>query len=226
MDKEAKKAADAWARRFPVGKIRVRSSPVRPGRRAKKPTVDWVRDVQNVLNLHNGRSSNNRGDASHATQSRRATVVFASFRLLRKLGYKLQSARSLKLRHVQALVDEWQRDGLAPGTIQTNLSVLRVYCEWINKPGMIPPSIYLSPSITRSSAALEDKSWSGNGVDVSEKLRQVFEYDKRVGVSLMLCHAFGLRRKESVMLRPHIDDRETVLVIARGAKGGGSGLFR
>lgn len=221
MDKAAKKALAEWSRRFATGKTKVKRL---PGRRPKKASIDWVRDVQNVLDQHNRRAADGRGNASHATQQRRASVIFSAYRTLRKLGYKIQSARSLKLRHVFALVDEWKKQGMAPASIQSGLSVLRVYCEWIQKPGMIPASVYFSPddkaAVTRNSAAQEDKTWSGNGVDVTSKINEVFEYDKRVGLSLMFCYEFGLRRKEAIMLRPHYDDRDTVLVVSRGAKGG------
>ena len=38
---------------------------------------------------------------------------------------------------------------------------------------------------------------------ISRAVEQVCAYDRYVGASLRLIHAFGLRRKESVMIRPH-----------------------
>ena len=65
-------------------------------------------------------------------------------------------------------------------------------------------------------------------------------YDRHIGASLLLIHAFGLRRKESVMIRPHRcvvpfeatglspDERRAdhYLRINEGSKGDGCGLWR
>jgi integrase len=55
----------------------------------------------------------------------------------------------------------------------------------------------------RHEAAERDKSWSAQGVDIDALIEQVCAYDAYVGASLRLIRAFGLRRKESVMLRPN-----------------------
>jgi hypothetical protein len=47
-----------------------------------------------------------------------------------------------------------------------------------------------------------DKSWSAANIDIDELIEQVCAYDRYVGASIHLIHAFGLRRKEAVMLRP------------------------
>ena len=40
-------------------------------------------------------------------------------------------------RHIQAMMDIWRRDQLAPPTVQTYLSFLRGLVGWIGKPGMV-----------------------------------------------------------------------------------------
>jgi len=55
----------------------------------------------------------------------------------------------------------------------------------------------------RHEAAERDKSWSAQGVDIEALIDKVCAYDPHVGASLRLIRAFGLRRKESVMLRPN-----------------------
>ena len=54
----------------------------------------------------------------------------------------------------------------------------------------------------RHEAAERDKSWSAQGVDIEALIEKVCAYDAYVGASLRLIRTFGLRRKESVMLRP------------------------
>ena len=55
----------------------------------------------------------------------------------------------------------------------------------------------------RHEAAERDKSWSAQGVDIEALIEKVCAYDAYVGASLRLIRTFGLRRKESVMLRPN-----------------------
>ncbi|MBL8302925.1 MAG: integrase domain-containing protein [Ideonella sp.] len=55
----------------------------------------------------------------------------------------------------------------------------------------------------RHEGAQRDKSWSGNGIVAETLLAAARERDERVGASMRLMLAFGLRRKESVMCQPH-----------------------
>jgi hypothetical protein len=57
----------------------------------------------------------------------------------------------------------------------------------------------------RSLAATVDKTWRAQGVDAGAVIREVEAHDRHAGTSLRLMQAFGLRFKESPMLRPHQD---------------------
>ncbi|MDO7224603.1 hypothetical protein Q5N78_19090, partial [Acinetobacter baumannii] len=48
-----------------------------------------------------------------------------------------------------------------------------------------------------------DKSWSGNGVDIDEKLAQIRAADERAGLMLLAGRTWGLRRLEMVCIRPY-----------------------
>jgi hypothetical protein len=77
---------------------------------------------------------------------------------------------------------------------------------WLGKPGFIrkPADYGLSlEEYERHEYAQRDKSWSAQGVDIDALVERVSAYDRHVGASLRLIQAFGLRRKESVMIRPH-----------------------
>lgn len=56
-----------------------------------------------------------------------------------------------------------------------------------------------NPSATRP----RDKSRSAQGVDIEALIDKVCAFDPHVGASLRLIRAFGLRRKESMLLRPN-----------------------
>ena len=67
----------------------------------------------------------------------------------------------------------------------------------------------------------ESKSWSGNGLDVAKKIKFAMEEDLRFGTMLLLGLAFGLRKKEQLMIKPWKADRVTFLEIDGNiAKGG------
>jgi len=88
----------------------------------------------------------------------------------------------------------------------THLSFLRGLAMWLGKPGFIrPPADYgLSPiEYERNEYARRDKSWTAAGINIDALVEQVSAFDRYVGASLRLIRAFGLRRKESVMLRPY-----------------------
>jgi hypothetical protein len=50
-----------------------------------------------------------------------------------------------------------------------------------------------------------DKTWRAQGVDADAVIREVEAHDRHAAASLRLMQAFGLRFKESLMLRPHQD---------------------
>jgi integrase len=186
---------------------------------------DWKTQLQHIINHHNARHGDLGKGVAHKTMHERAHALFLCFRQLRALGYQPEP-RSLCNRHVRALVDYWvgkrelvkpsQADQyrdlarpLSASTIQTRLSILRVFCDWIGKSGMIlAPRHYVDDPalVERTYVAERDKSWRGNGVDIEAVIDQVTAYDPHVGIQLTFCHEFGLRVKEAIMLRPRESD--------------------
>lgn len=191
-----------------------------------------------LLRVHNGEHTALRKGVSHKTRWDRAQFLRRFFRDLHaKAGFKtLPDPRNLGQKHVQAMVRVWQAEGLAPATVQTYLSFLRGLAAWVGKPGMVrDPSHYglgLS-QYQRHEAAQGDRSWSAQAVDIDALIERVCLHDAYVGASLQLVRAFGLRRKESVMWRPHRNvvgfgftglttpqEAEHYIRIKEGAKGG------
>jgi len=161
-----------------------------------------------LLELFNGLHTSLDKTVSHKTRQERADFLRRFFRDLKaRAGFKtLPDPRNLGDKHVRAMVQLWQQDKLAPATIQTYLSFLRGLAMWLGKHGFIrkPADYGLSvDAYQRHETARRDKSWSARGVDIDALIERVCAYDRHVGASLRLIHAFGLRRKESVMIRPH-----------------------
>jgi integrase len=188
---------------------------------------DWKRELAELLRVH-GRISHDRSRVlSTATLEKRSDVLFAAFKQLRTLGYKLPSVRSLGGRHVRALCETWIARGLSSSEFQNRLSVLRVFSVWINKPGLVDQIARdCKPPTRRTYAARSDKSWSARGVDAREQIARLAERHPRIAAALSLQREFGLRVRESLMIRPHLADQGTFISVNRGTKGGRDRVVR
>ncbi|MBK7515044.1 MAG: integrase domain-containing protein [Betaproteobacteria bacterium] len=164
--------------------------------------------VLNVLiELFNTLHTSLEKTVSHKTRQERAQFLRRFLRDLKhKGGFKMvPDPRNLGQKHIHAMVQVWRGEHLAPATIQTYLSFLRGLAMWMGKPGFVRGPDHYGLSLEeyqRHGAALRDKSWSAQGIATDEVLARICAYDPRVGASLRLMQAFGLRRKESVQFRP------------------------
>ena len=144
---------------------------------------------------------------SHKTRQERGQFLRRFFRDLKlKAGFKtVPDPRNLGQKHIHAMVQVWQQAHLAPATIQTYLSFLRGLAMWMGKHGFVRKPGHYGLSLEeyqRHESAQRDKSWTAQGIDVEAVITAVCKFDLRVGASLRLMSAMGLRRKESVQFRP------------------------
>ncbi len=189
--------------------------------------ADWKRELAALLRVH-GRISHDRARVlSTATLEKRSDVLYAAFKQLRELGYKLPSVRSLGGRHVRALCEAWRERNLSRSEYQNRLSVLRTFAGWIGKPGLVDQIARDYRTETRRTyAARVDKSWSARGIDARERIAQLAERHPRIAAALSLQREFGLRVRESLMIRPHLADRGSYVDVNRGTKGGRDRVVR
>ena len=159
---------------------------------------------------------NNR-DGSHATQAKRAYLLSQIANQLHELGFKGLSARSLRPKHVSALVSLWQRQRIAVGTIKNRLAAIRWWARKVNRRGAVAQGndYYGIPSRQMISSFSKAKTLS------AARLARIT--DRHVYLSLELQRAFGLRREEALKFRPNYADRGDRLVLkASWTKGGKS----
>ena len=174
----------------------------RPGK------ADPLKVLDVLLELFNTRHTALEKTVSHKTRQERARFLRRFFaHLQRKAGFRqAPDPRNLGQKHIHAMVQVWQREKLAPATIQTYLSFLRGLGSWIGKHGFVrkPEQYGLSlDEYQRHEYAQRDKSWAAKGIDVQAVLAEVAKFDPRVAASMRLMNELGLRRKESVMHRPY-----------------------
>lgn len=159
-------------------------------------------------------------DGSHNTQADRIRSLGLIARQLREVGFRQLKATSLKGKHVQALLDRWQGEGLSPGTIKNRLAHLRWWAEKIGKAGILPADntqlgVAERRFVTNVSKAQE------LGTDL-EKIT-----DTHVRMSLRLQSAFGLRLRRRSNFSPSMRIKEiTSSSRARGRRVGVIALFR
>lgn len=162
--------------------------------------------------------------ASHSTATTMGQVLHTCFSDLNKLGFRLEDPKNLGNKHVEALCQHWYGKEMAISTIQGRLSVLRIFAGWIDKPGMVKSLPDYLPNVDKNDlkvrkAALTSKSWTGNGIDVLEKIRDADALDKTFGQMVRMILAFGLRRMEVIQLRPHKSDMGNVLRVYHAKNG-------
>ena len=72
-------------------------------------------------------------DGSYATQYARERILTMIANQLHEMGFRDLQAKSLKPKHVQALVERWKAEALSPGTIKNRMTELRWWAEKITK---------------------------------------------------------------------------------------------
>ncbi len=123
-------------------------------------------------------------------------------------------ASSLKGKHVQALLERWQGEGLSSGTIKNRLSHLRWWAEKIGRSGILPAD--------NSQLGVAERRYVTNiskARELGASLEQVT--DAHVRMSLQLQAAFGLRREEAIKFQPSYADRgDHIALKGSWTKGG------
>lgn len=174
----------------------------------------WMYVLSVILHRHNWQHAAKDKGVSHRTKQSRARLCLWVFRFLRDNPVKryVLDPRTFSGRHADLVLGHWREEAiagrLAPATLPTYYSHLRTFTRWIGKPTLLKPMVqyFGDPSLfARSGLASRDKSWRAIGIDVEDVIRDVEVHDVHAAACLWLMRAFGLRFKESLMLRPHLD---------------------
>jgi hypothetical protein len=153
-------------------------------------------------------------DGSHATQADRLHMLTSIARQLKESGFINMHARSLKTKHVEALVKCWTSGGLSSGTIKNRMAHLRWWAMKVGKSGVVVadnaslgiPDRRLIPTLNKAQ-------------ELDERLERIA--DAHVRLSLRLQAAFGLRREEAIKFQPAYADRgEFIALKGSWTKGG------
>ena len=154
-------------------------------------------------------------DGSFATQNDRERILTLIANQLDEDGFRHLHAPGVRAKHVEHLVARWHAEAISAGTFKNRMSALRWLAEKIAKQNIVARDnaaygIAERRHVTNASKAHE--------LD-ADKLAAVS--DPYTVLSLRFQEAFGLRREESIKLRPTWADRGDVLHLkASWTKGG------
>jgi integrase len=149
------------------------------------------------------------------TQADRAMMLQLFAEQLYALGYKKLQLPELKGRHVNKLLARWHADGVSTGTLKNRLSVLRWLYRRLGKASVIPATNAALNIPQRQYVATRSKAQ-----DLPpDQLAQI--HDPGIRLSLELQRAFGLRREESLKLKPRqADEGQWLMLQGSWTKGG------
>ena len=150
-------------------------------------------------------------DGSKATQNERLTCLLHFARTVHSWGQKPQSVRGIKDKHTNRFFKEISH--LDAGTRKNYAWHLRWLEGKTNKRGLIP----------KSNEDLGIPSRTANGENIAKKLDTAKLQNvtcDHAKMSIRLMAAFGLRRKESIMIRPvQADKGDKIALQASWTKG-------
>jgi site-specific recombinase XerD len=171
-----------------------------------------VDDLQHSINkLFKNREN------SYVTHAGRRQILNLFAKDLISLGFSLRNINGLKQKHIVAVVNFWQQKNLAISTIKNRMAALRRLCEKINKKNLIPKNDKLNIGrrnyVPKRNRAINNPNFS--------KISNPY-----IRVSLELQRVFGLRREESLKIKPHLADKENRLeLLPTWCKGGRSRII-
>jgi len=135
-------------------------------------------------------------DGSHSTQATRRRILDLIANQLDELGFKNIKVTSLKQKHVWVLVRHWQAEGISTGTMKNRMSALRWWAEKIAKREVVLKRNEAYQIDRRETVARKSKA-----LMVDDQIIHSIT-DPYVDASVCLQIAFGLRREESMKIRP------------------------
>ena len=154
-------------------------------------------------------------DGSYSTQANRARMLNQIANQLQEMGYRRMTTRSLKPKHVDALVKRWLGEGMAAGTIKNRMNCLRWWAAKVDRRNVIARSNEFYGIPDRQFVSNESKA-----VAVDSRALSSIQ-DDFVRMSLELQRAFGLRREEAIKFMPSFADQgDHIRLKAAWTKGG------
>jgi hypothetical protein len=140
-------------------------------------------------------------EGSFGTQVQRERELTLIADQLQGLGYRGMNQRSLRPKHIEALVERWLQDDIAAGTIKNRMAAIRWWARKVDKQNVVARSNDHYGIPNRIFVTNDSKAKSVLEADLA-RVRDV-----HVRMSLRLQQAFGLRREEAIKFMPSVADK-------------------
>jgi hypothetical protein len=95
-----------------------------------------IDDLESLI-LKRGRTTKDGRAASPVSMQSTTWALCACYKRIWGLGYHLTSPRSIRQKHVDALVCSWIAAGFSPSSMKNSLSRLRQLGTWIGQPNLV-----------------------------------------------------------------------------------------
>ena len=135
-------------------------------------------------------------DGGYSTQATRRRILDLIANQLHEMEFRRMQPKSLKPKHVDALVSLWKDQGIGVGTLKNRLSALRWWAKKVGKANVIADDNGVYGIGRRKLVAETSKARAIDPV----RLQQIS--DPYVRLSIRLQAAFGLRREEAIKFSP------------------------
>jgi hypothetical protein len=156
-------------------------------------------------------------EGSYGTQSKREWMLSQMANQLHELGYRKMTPRSLKPKHIEALLKNWRGQELSTGTIKNRMATIRWWANKVDKRNVVARSNEHYGIPDRRFVTNESKAKSVTRAQL-DKVR-----DEHVRMSLELQQVFGLRREEAMKFQPSFADQGDHIVLKPSWTKGGRG---
>ena len=125
---------------------------------------------------------------SYKTKYDTKVILNRSLKDLQSIGFKMDSIKSLKPKHIEGLVKLWTEQNKSSATIKNYMAKLRMACRLIGKHDIIQKG--------NKAYNIADRTYN----NVNKAIQADFEKVKNsyINYSLKLQEAFGLRREEAI----------------------------
>ncbi|PHS69453.1 MAG: integrase [Cycloclasticus sp.] len=152
-------------------------------------------------------------NGSKSTQANRLRILSLVATQIADSGFKLDKARSLKPKHIGAVLEKWKADKLTTGTIKNRMAAIRWWAGSVNK-----------TSILQSNEDYGIEARANTKTDKSHKLNldklDAIECPK-IKMAVRLQAAFGLRREEAIKFTPAAADKGKFIALKASTTKGG-----
>jgi site-specific recombinase XerC len=148
---------------------------------------------------------------SFSTKATRKEMLLMFADALYAAGIQLTHIQQLKAKHVTQVAKQWIEEGLSAGTLKNRMSNIRFAWGSLNK-------IEKLPSNDELGIARRTYTPKFNRAPINPDFTEVTNSYARV--SLELQRVFGLRREESLKIKPYIADKgDTLQLLPSWCKG-------